>query len=205
MLAICVTTACGLTHAPVVSTLASVPIRRAASPQLGFFDDLFGGDRADEAAKEAAFEAQQEILRRRRNPTKNLEYIEGVEGRRRKESAKFRETLAWQQDKTKDPLAEFKRRRAEDKVNPLGYEDEPKGGIPLPMASFGVGGEFGLGGKYDNGERFDLRLPYVDQGWTEDADEENNEQVDFFANLMSGGRLQREADERWRQKNQKGK
>ena len=51
-----------------------------------------------------------------------------------------------------------------DQVKPLGYEDEPKGGIPMPMASFGVGGEFGTGGKYDNGERFDLRLPFADQG-----------------------------------------
>ena len=39
----------------------------------------------------------------------------------------------------------------------------------MPMASFGVGGEFGVGGKYDNGERFDLRLPYADQGWVDDS------------------------------------
>jgi hypothetical protein len=36
------------------------------------------------------------------------------------------------------------------------------------MASFGVGGEAGVGGKYDNGERFDLRLPYADEGWIEE-------------------------------------
>lgn len=42
---------------------------------------------------------------------------------------------------------------------------------PIPMASFGVGGEFGVGGKFDNGGRFDLRLPYADQGYVdEDAD-----------------------------------
>lgn len=66
------------------------------------------------------------------------------------------------------------------------------------MASFGVGGEFGAGGKYDNGERFDLRLPYVDQGWTDDNTDDQGESVDFFANLLSGGKLQREADERRR-------
>jgi hypothetical protein len=55
------------------------------------------------------------------------------------------------------------------------------------MASFGVGGEFGQGGKYDNGERFDLRLPYVDKGWTA-GEEEEVEAVDFFANLISGER-----------------
>ena len=61
------------------------------------------------------------------------------------------------------------KRQQEGKVKPLGYEDEPKGGIPLPSASFGVGGEFGVGGKYDNGQRFDLRLPYVDQGWVDES------------------------------------
>ena len=85
----------------------------------------------------------------------------------------------------------------------MDYEDEPKGGIPFPMASFGVGGEFGVGGKFDNGERFDLRLPYAEQGWTEEMDAEQVESVDFFANLLSGGKLQREADAR-RKQQQKG-
>lgn len=31
---------------------------------------------------------------------------------------------------------------------------------------------YGQGGKYDNGERFDLRLPYADQGWVGEGDEE---------------------------------
>ena len=39
----------------------------------------------------------------------------------------------------------------------------------MPSASFGVGGEFGVGGKYDNGQRFDLRLPFVDQGWVDES------------------------------------
>ena len=34
------------------------------------------------------------------------------------------------------------------------YGDPKKiGGIPIPGASFGVGGEFGVGGKFDNGGR----------------------------------------------------
>ena len=70
----------------------------------------------------------------------------------------------------------------------------------MPMASFGVGGEFGVGGKYDNGERFDLRLPHAEQGWTEENDAADGvESVDFFANLLSGEKFQREADERRRQ------
>lgn len=69
-------------------------------------------------------------------------------------------------------LDEFKRRQEAGKVKKLGYEDQQptkaRWNLPLPMASFGVGGEFGVGGKYDNGERFDLRLPYVDEGWVEE-------------------------------------
>ena len=43
--------------------------------------------------------------------------------------------------------------------------------LPIPLPSFGLGGEAGVGGEYDNGERFDLRLPYVDQGYEDpDAD-----------------------------------
>ena len=49
------------------------------------------------------------------------------------------------------------------------------------------------------GERFDLRLPYVEQGWVEESDTDE-ESVGFFENLLSGGRLQREADARRRQK-----
>ena len=60
-------------------------------------------------------------------------------------------------------------RQKQGKVKDLGYEDTPKGGIQFPAASFGVGGEFGVGGKYDNGQRFDLRLPYVEQGWVDES------------------------------------
>ena len=73
---------------------------------------------------------------------------------RRKESEAFQEKFAWQ--KGDNPLQEFLKRKKEGKIAPIGYEDEPKGGIPLPSASFGVGGEFGVGGKFDNGMRFDF-------------------------------------------------
>ena len=45
------------------------------------------------------------------------------------------------------------------------YSDEDNEmGIVIPIAPFGIP-------KYDEGERFDLRLPYVEQGWVdEDAD-----------------------------------
>ena len=99
--------------------------------------------------------------------------MQATEERRAKEGgAAFTEKFAWQQGA--DPLSAFLKRRDEGKVKKIGYEDEPKGGIPMPMASFGVGGEFGTGGKYDNGERFDLRLPFVDQGWVDESDSLNS-------------------------------
>ena len=123
-----------------------------------------------EAEIDRAYAEQLEVAEQRRRGG-----IDGVasrmratEERRAKESAAFTEKFAWQQGA--DPLSAFLKRRDEGKVKKIGYEDEPKGGIPMPMASFGVGGEFGTGGKYDNGERFDLRLPFVDQGWVDESD-----------------------------------
>ena len=70
----------------------------------------------------------------------------------------------------------------------LGVDGEKReGGIPLPLPSFGVGGEFGTGGKYDNGERFDLRLPFVDQGWVDESDSLNSGGASWFSKLGSGG------------------
>jgi hypothetical protein len=60
---------------------------------------------------------------------------------------------AWQTKsygKGEDPLDEWKKRRADGTISNLDdqYGDEKKkGGIPIPQASFGVGGEFGVGGK----------------------------------------------------------
>ena len=51
-------------------------------------------------------------------------------------------------------IDEWRKRRASGQISDLDdqYGDPKKiGGIPLPMASFGVGGEFGVGGKFDNG------------------------------------------------------
>ena len=170
----------------LLSPLRPAAPRRCAAPTLGegdelggaissTFGEIFGSFFKPNAEREAeidrAYAEQLEVAEQRRRGG-----IDGVasrmratEERRAKESAAFTEKFAWQQGA--DPLSAFLKRRDEGKVKKIGYEDEPKGGIPMPMASFGVGGEFGTGGKYDNGERFDLRLPYVDQGYEDpDAD-----------------------------------
>ena len=169
-------------HAPLAAPLAS---QRCVSPVMqrgrdaddvggavgNTFGDIFASMFKPNAAKQAeidrAYAEQLEVAARRRNPEAYRRKIRETEERRERASKEFAEGIAWQRGS--NPLEAFKRRQAEGKVKPLGYEDEPKGGIPLPSASFGVGGEFGVGGKYDNGQRFDLRLPFVDQGWVDES------------------------------------
>lgn len=95
--------------------------------------------------------------------------------------------------KGEDPIDEWKKRRASGQISDLDdqYGDPKKvGGIPIPGASFGVGGEFGVGGKFDNGGRFDLRLPYADQGYVdEDADV-----MAKLGNFFSGGKKKKEPE-----------
>ena len=111
---------------------------------------------------------QLEVAERRRNPDAYARKLARTERNRARASDEFADKFSWQ--KGPDPLGEFKRRLASGKIKKIGYDDEPQGGIPMPMASFGVGGEFGVGGKYDNGERFDLRLPFAETGWVDESE-----------------------------------
>ena len=124
------------------------------------------------------WEKQQAILAERRKPAgERKKYFDEVEKRREKASAEQEEKWGWQTrqyKKGEDPIDEWRKRRKNGQISDLEdqYGDPKKiGGIPLPSASFGVGGEFGVGGKFDNGGRFDLRLPYADQGWVDEGEE----------------------------------
>eukprot|EP00526_Cylindrotheca_closterium_P020830 CAMPEP_0113640818 /NCGR_PEP_ID=MMETSP0017_2-20120614/21424_1 /TAXON_ID=2856 /ORGANISM="Cylindrotheca closterium" /LENGTH=212 /DNA_ID=CAMNT_0000552121 /DNA_START=54 /DNA_END=692 /DNA_ORIENTATION=- /assembly_acc=CAM_ASM_000147 len=174
---ICVSTASLL----VASTNGFAPQASSSSTStelsMGLFDNFkTGGSGRDRLDDE--WEKQQEILAGRRAPKSQRDaYFKSIEKRREEASKERDDKWGWQTKnykKGEDPLNEWKKRRAEGTISDLNdqYGDPKKvGGIPLPMASFGVGGEFGVGGKYDNGGRFDLRLPYADQGYVdEDAD-----------------------------------
>lgn len=146
---------------------------------MGLFDNWSaGGSGNSKESLDAEWEKQQEILRNRRKPkSERDEYFKSVERRRQEATKKQQDMWAWQTKsykKGEDPIDEWKKRRASGDISDLDDQyGDPKeiGGIPIPGASFGVGGEFGVGGKYDNGGRFDLRLPYADQGYVdEDAD-----------------------------------
>lgn len=161
-------------------TFPSLATSRMSSTQLrmGIFDGFRGGARPGNDKLDEEWEKQQEILRQRRAPKKDRDkYFEEVERRRVEATVKQNEMWAWQTKtykKGEDPIDEWKKRRANGQISDLENQyGDPKeiGGIPLPGASFGVGGEFGVGGKFDNGGRFDLRLPYADQGYVdEDSD-----------------------------------
>ena len=171
--------------------LAFVPSLRTGpgsiqSLQMGLFDKFVAGgsgkDRLDEE-----YEKQQEILRMRRAPQAEREaYFAKIEKRRQEASKKQNDMWAWQTKdykKGEDPINEWKKRRASGQISDLEdqYGDPKKiGGIPLPGASFGVGGEFGVGGKFDNGGRFDLRLPYADQGYVDEDADVMGKIADFF-------------------------
>eukprot|EP00429_Kryptoperidinium_foliaceum_P068706 CAMPEP_0176065532 /NCGR_PEP_ID=MMETSP0120_2-20121206/32696_1 /TAXON_ID=160619 /ORGANISM="Kryptoperidinium foliaceum, Strain CCMP 1326" /LENGTH=209 /DNA_ID=CAMNT_0017399125 /DNA_START=90 /DNA_END=716 /DNA_ORIENTATION=+ len=149
-----------------------------SSVQLNGLFDNWGAGGSGKDSLDDEWQKQQEILARRRAPKSERDaYFKKIEERREAASKKQKDMWAWQTKsygKGEDPLDEWKKRRADGSISDLNdqYGDPKKvGGIPLPMASFGVGGEFGVGGKFDNGGRFDLRLPYADQGYVdEDAD-----------------------------------
>eukprot|EP00540_Astrosyne_radiata_P022845 CAMPEP_0116860598 /NCGR_PEP_ID=MMETSP0418-20121206/22504_1 /TAXON_ID=1158023 /ORGANISM="Astrosyne radiata, Strain 13vi08-1A" /LENGTH=219 /DNA_ID=CAMNT_0004495023 /DNA_START=98 /DNA_END=757 /DNA_ORIENTATION=+ len=151
--------------------------RITTSLRMGLFDN-FGKDEDREKRRQEQWKVQQEILKERRKPKEDREkYFQKVEERRKKATEKQNEMWSWQTKKYgkgEDPIDEWRKRRADGTIPDIDDQyGDPKeiGGIPLPMASFGVGGEFGVGGKYDNGGRFDLRLPYAEQGYVdEDAD-----------------------------------
>jgi hypothetical protein len=135
------------------------------------------------------------MLALRRAPkSKRDDYFKKIEERRDDASKKQSDMWSWQTKnykKGEDPLDEWKKRRADGTISDLEnqYGDPKKmGGIPLPMASFGVGGEFGVGGKFDNGGRFDLRLPYADQGYVDD----DSDFMGKLGNMFGGNKKKKE-------------
>jgi len=173
---------------------------------MGLFDGIFNNDDNNKKDKKDSYgnsldleyEKQQQILQQRRAPkAERDQYFLKVEKRRQNADAERQQNWGWQTKqynykKGEDPITEWKKRREDGTIGDLEdqYGDPKKiGGIPLPMASFGVGGEFGVGGKFDNGGRFDLRLPYADQGYVdEDADV-----MGKMSNFFGGNKKKKEA------------
>lgn len=192
---------CGVAAVVIISTSAfsAAPCKTMtnsarSSTELNGLFDLFGGQGSGNSkeSKDEQWEAQQEILRRRRGGEgSRSKYFGEVDSRRKKADDEIFDKINWQQrqyGKGESLLKEFNKRKEAGKVKALEdqYDDDEVGGIPIPMASFGVGGQFGVGGKYDNGGRFDLRLPYVDQGWVDEDD--GGDVMAKLGNFFGGGK-----------------
>jgi hypothetical protein len=146
----------GSCHAFLTPSSAAAPAKSGTTTQLNdWFDGRFGGKgSASKSDLDDQWEAQQEILRARRAPQSERDkYFRQVEERRAAASTKQTKMWSWQTkqyQKGEDPIDEWKKRRADGSISDLDnqYGDPKKiGGIPLPMASFGVGGEFGGKGR----------------------------------------------------------
>jgi vacuolar-type H+-ATPase subunit I/STV1 len=114
---------------------------------MGWFSNNKDIDGRDET-----FRRQQEILAKRR---KGGRIDEEANKRRAKVSGFMKKTLS------KKEMDEIKKQNTQA-ANKLSKE-AVKGGIPFPMASFGMP-------EFDGGERFDLRGPYADEGWVDEKD-----------------------------------
>jgi hypothetical protein len=164
--------------------VSSKTIERSTELGMALFDRWQTG--GDNNIEEEA-EKMQKILSDRRKPKSERDkYFKKVEDRRQEATKKQSDMWSWQTKtykKGEDPIDEWKKRRADGSISDLENQyGDPKeiGGIPLPGASFGVGGEFGVGGKFDNGGRFDLRLPYADQGYVDEDSDVMGKLTSFF-------------------------
>lgn len=138
------------------STNAFAPASSRPQPMQTALQGLFDGwgawgTGANKEDLDEQWERQQEILANRRDPTKKKAYFDKVEENRKESSRKQKEMWSWQTKKYgkgEDPITEWRKRREDGTISDLDNQyGDPKeiGGIPIPGASFGVGGEFGVG------------------------------------------------------------
>jgi hypothetical protein len=147
----------------------------AVSITGGLFDGIrgiFSGGREDadkpsaKSYREREIEEQQRLMEEKLAARRAGRHLDGVAERRRAVQEHLNS-----KEKPKpgeDPLIAWERQREKERAagtwKEVGYGDEPKQGIIFPWPSFGIP-------RYDYGERFDLRLPYVDEGYVdEEAD-----------------------------------
>eukprot|EP00466_Bigelowiella_natans_P010970 jgi/Bigna1/90850/estExt_fgenesh1_pg.C_810031 len=150
--------------------------------------------------KDEQWRVQQEILARRRNKDKQRAYFESID-KKRSDLKKNFDAKRIKYRKGEDPLGQWKEIN-KGKTYKDEYSDEPgysikidcrffsveaelhwsphRRNLPIPIASFGLP-------KFDNGERFDLRLPYVDQGYVaEDSDDAWGRFLGIFGGKKDG-------------------
>lgn len=133
-----------------------VGIHRSGAVKTNALFGFGGKDKREKSERdlerEEQWQAQQEILARR----KNNSWQKGVSERRAKVK-KYMNDPEFKKKCDEENRQKFLAKKAEE-------GPEPKFGIIIPIIPVGIP-------EYDGGERFDLRLPYVDNGWVdEEAD-----------------------------------
>mmetsp|Transcript_6975 Transcript_6975/g.12056 ORF Transcript_6975/g.12056 Transcript_6975/m.12056 type:complete len:182 (-) Transcript_6975:415-960(-) len=128
---------------------------------------LFGWleNNKDRDGRDEQWEIQQEMLKARKGGVN----FDKVNERRQKVSKYLNKSLSKEEMKEIDD----KNRKAANALS----KEAMKGGIPLPMASFGMP-------EFDGGERFDLRAKYVDEGWV-DEEAEKKKKGGFFKKMFN--------------------
>uniref|UniRef100_A0A7S2XC65 Uncharacterized protein n=1 Tax=Lotharella oceanica TaxID=641309 RepID=A0A7S2XC65_9EUKA len=150
--------------------------------------------RARQEEKDEQWRLQQEILKRRRDKNANAQYYKSIEDKRERLKNDFYAKKI-QYRKGEDPLDQWKEIN-KGKTYKDEYSDEPGYSLPIPLPSFGLP-------KFDNGERFDLRLPYVDQGYVaEDSDDAVGRFLGIFG-IKKGGKAAAEGNEAQQQPGKK--
>lgn len=130
------------------STKAIRPAQTRLAPTQALFG--FGKKKSEkteaELEREEQYRAQQEVLARRKNNSWQKDVKE-----RRARASRYLNDPEFKKICDEENRAKFKAAREAE-------GPEPKFGIIIPIIPVGIP-------EYDGGERFDLRLPYVDNGW----------------------------------------
>ena len=124
--------------------------RRAQTRRHGFFEDLFGSDDpAKNAAKDEQWRIQQDVLKRRQSKEATNKYFDAVDANRQKATKEQVTKWAFQRDPSQDSLIGWKKLRDSGEIGDLktglGTDGKKReGGLPIPLPSFGLGGEAGV-------------------------------------------------------------
>jgi hypothetical protein len=170
----CLTSSSKVLSGRQVSRSRQPAARRQGSVHTQALFGFFGGkDNEKEREKEEQYRAQQEVLARR----KSNSWQKDVKDRRAKASRYMRDPEYKKQCDEENRKKFLAKKEAEG--------PEPKFGIIIPIIPVGIP-------EYDGGERFDLRLPYVDNGWV-DEDADPMRQFKRFIGLEKKGK--KEADD----------
>ena len=143
-------TAAALVIAAAAALQPAAPRRAVHTRRHGFFEDLFGSDDpAKNAAKDEQWRIQQDVLKRRQSKEATNKYFDDVDANRQKAKQEQVTKWAFQRDPTQDSLIGWKKLRDSGEIGDLktglGTDGKKReGGLPIPLPSFGLGGEAGV-------------------------------------------------------------